>query len=375
VTAVGPFVPVAFSVEGELENWADTLLRLPARVREAIRAGRAEEAVRLLVAGGRREENWLTDVVFHARHPARRGRAIQPGEHALAREWTVIRTSIVHPLVAAAPTPVPAPLPAPPVRSVTSVTSVAEWRRRALRSAGIDPLGWNPDAGFKATEPIVERVYAYDMELFNHNENLLWAGLAKLAGGEVYRGLTVTQATIDAAAMTADQVPTADVLIAYALSVQVKLLAGQRAIFEDLAWQHQAFVEAGLPALEAATGALVDAWRDIASGDPARVRRGNHLLLRHEQEVVLAPMYAAIRDIPDFDRIPARMSADALSPVPGGKPFREVVPGGDITVFADRWRWIETDMLPAYERLTPGRRRRLVNTPLAELAGHRWPPE
>ena len=65
---------------------------------------------------------------------------------------------------------------------------------------------------------------------------------------------------------------------------------------------------------------------------------------------------------------------EALSPVPGGKPFREVVPGGDITVFEDRWKWIETDMLPAYERLTPQRRRQPVDTPLGELAARRWPP-
>jgi hypothetical protein len=364
-------VTAAFSVAGELESWADTLLRLPAGVLAAIRAGHAEEAVRLLVAGGRRDEGWLTDVVFHTRHPELRGRAIRPGEAALAREWRVIRTSIVHPLLAAPP----APATPPPVVSAPPARSVADWRQRALRSAGIDPARWDPDAGFTATKPIVERVYAYDMELFNHDEKLLWAGMAKLAGGQVYRGLTVTQATMDAAAMTADQVVSADILIGYASTVQVKLLVGQRAIFDDLAWQHQAFVEGGLPALEAASPAgLIDAWRDIASGDPGRVRRGNRALLRREQEVVLAPFYASIRDIPDFEMIPKRMSADALSPIPGGKPFREVVPGGDITVFADRWKWIETDMLPAYEGLTPARRRQLVNTPLADLAAHRRPP-
>jgi hypothetical protein len=364
-----------FSVEGELESWADTLLRLPAQVRAAIRAGRAEDAVRLLVAGGKRDENWLTDVAFHTRRPGLHGRAIRPGERALAQEWTAIRTSVVQPLLlsASAPAPVtppPVAAPAPRVRSVT------EWRQRALAAAGIDPARWDPDAGFKDNETVVERVYAYDMGVFNHNENLLWAGMAKLAGAQVHRGLAVTQATMDAAAMTADQVPTADVIIGYASMVQVKLLVGQRAIFEDLAWQHQAFVEAGLPALMAlsAPGLPLDAWRDIASGEPGRVRRGNKVLLRREQEVVLAPCYASIRAIPDFDQIPERMSADALSPVPGGKPFREVVPGGDITVFADRWKWIETDMLPAYERLTPERRRQLVNTPLTDLAARRLPP-
>ena len=359
---------VDFSVDRELETWSETLLRLPAGVLAALRAGRAAEAVRLLVAAGKRDENWLTDLVFHARHPALRGRAIRPGEQALAQEWTAIRTGIVHPVLAAPP-----PSPAPPTPPTPVVRSVADWKRRALAAAGIDPAKWDPDAGFTFNKSVVERVYAYYTGLFNQNENLLWAGMAKLAGGEVYRALAVTQTTMEAAAMTADQVPTADILIAYASMVQVRLLFGQRAIFDDLAWQHQAFVEAGLPAL-AALAVPLDAWRDIASRDPGLVRRGNKALLRREQEVVLAPFYAAIRDIRDFDQIPERMSAEARSPVPGGKPFREVVPGGDLTVFADRWKWIEADMLPVYERLAPGRRRQLVNTPLADLAARRLPP-
>jgi RHS repeat-associated protein len=268
--------------------------------------------------------------------------------------------------------------------------TVAEWQRRALQSAGIDISQWQPGRGFEQNRQIVQRVYAYYTGLFNKDQNLLWAGMAKLAGGEVLRGFERAQQDVDAARFARQHamwgepgesafIASMDLKAGYARTLQDRLLQMQKDIFLDLAWQHQAYVEGGLSALEIARDAGVnvpiEAWRDIASGDPDRVRRGNRELLRREQGTILPPHYAAIRDIPDLDIIPSMMSSMALSPIPGARSFGTVVPNGDITVFRDRWRWIESDMLPAYERLSPERRWQLVNTPLTTLSERRFPSE
>ncbi len=58
-----------------------------------------------------------------------------------------------------------------------------------------------------------------------------------------------------------------------------EILVMQKAIFCDLMPMHQAYVDGGLPALQEMADAgvfgpeIIDAWRDIASGEPARPRR------------------------------------------------------------------------------------------------------
>src|SRR5262249_45634498 len=65
----------------------------------------------------------------------------------------------------------------------TAPLTKAEWQKKSLAAAGIDKANWIPDKGFEYNRGNVKKVYAYYASLYNQNPNLLWAGMAKLAGG------------------------------------------------------------------------------------------------------------------------------------------------------------------------------------------------
>jgi hypothetical protein len=147
--------------------------------------------------------------------------------------------------------------------------------------------------------------------------------MARLAGANVYAGLK----DLDVAASVplvvySDQAPW----------LQERLMMMQRDIFEDLAWQHEAYLTAGLEPLEEALARgdiderTLDAWRHIDSGEPDRVAEAAHLLVYREQHTVLQAEH--------YDQWPehapglaAMTSRNADSPAPGGEPFADVVEG------------------------------------------------
>jgi hypothetical protein len=295
----------------------------------------------------------------------------------------------------------------PVAQNLTNLTA-DQWRARALSAARIDPATWRPSAGFEANRDNVKKVYAYYADLYNQRPELKWAGMAKLAGGTVYGGLeqselgrraaktAATAATLTPAPGAPTAAEAAKTAYGEAHFLQTQLLDMQKDIFKDLAWQHQAYVEGGLPALEAAyqrgeikEEKIIQAWRDIASGDENRQWRGNTALLHREQYDILRPGYEKIRNrmtslsvsrfppvslpIDSGRMIAGAMSQMAQSPIPGGRSFREATGDKtDITVFEDRWRWIRDDMLPAYRNLSPERRSALINQPLEELAARKF---
>ncbi|MFI5592239.1 DUF4056 domain-containing protein [Amycolatopsis sp. NPDC051758] len=89
--------PGPFSVEGELLVWATELAQAPHQVRAAFGRQADTEAVGLLVGHGVRDEEWLTDLVFHARHRELAGRPPGPDEPALANERQAIRDDEIRP--------------------------------------------------------------------------------------------------------------------------------------------------------------------------------------------------------------------------------------------------------------------------------------
>lgn len=81
-------------------------------------------AMRAAIQRGVRDENRLTDMIFNAHHPERRGQRLQASERDLGREWLLIRSQIVRPELGA-PTPAGAAA-APPAAQPASTTSGVE---------------------------------------------------------------------------------------------------------------------------------------------------------------------------------------------------------------------------------------------------------
>jgi hypothetical protein len=101
-------------IRGELEreSFETPGATAPGGVSDALRRGQWSEAIRLAIAGGVRDENRLTDMVFHARHPERQGRPLQPHERQFIQEWLDVRDRLVRPALQTVPGGAPPARPA-----------------------------------------------------------------------------------------------------------------------------------------------------------------------------------------------------------------------------------------------------------------------
>jgi hypothetical protein len=241
-----------------------------------------------------------------------------------------------------------------------------EWQDAVLKKIGVKRDELRGYTRFTTdNQKIMKSIYGYYRSVFQKNEDMLWAGMAVLAGRSVWKGLSdnVQYRGFIPSAHT-DRI---------AKMLEEELMTMNLAIFLDLGWMHEAYLEKGLPELEARfeagdiDEATIAAWRKIDSGirnkNEEDVQEGNKMLLRREQEVILTPGYANITRIPGIN-LGRTMGRMAESPVPGGRRFSVAVPGGSLANFTDRWKWIEGDMVKHWNRMPRKDRLYYVETPI-----------
>jgi hypothetical protein len=231
----------------------------------------------------------------------------------------------------------------------------------AQSDARINFSAWNPSNGFPANDATVRKVYAFYQSLWDQNHKLEWAGMAKLAGAPVYAALEDVY-TIRLLLDRGDPIESLD-LRAQVLArlgsgelrfLETKLMIMQKEIFSDLAWQHEAYALCGIDAINAihADGDLMGNrytdWLGIAYGDDQLVQNSNEDILSYEQGVVVQHDYDDIRNRRDGEAFVVALSLTVNSPIPNSVPFRQYLPHGDLTLYADRWSWISGDMFPKY---------------------------
>ena len=231
-----------------------------------------------------------------------------------------------------------------------------------------DHSDWDPAAGWPANRARVIDVYAYYRDLALAEPSLfLWAGLGHMAGGAVVGGLD----------LGIGDVPTS------------VMIAAGRDIFFDLAWQHEAFLDgadivelAGLHdqfqtypsynadgtegfAAVAPAMSYADAWRDITSGDPARIAQGNQALLRNEQQSIVQPHYDHLMSLGEA----GLASAFTNNIHPYHRGFLIDVPQGNVLQFDSRWGWITltSGMFENWGNAGDDERSRLIELPFDQI--------
>jgi hypothetical protein len=224
---------------------------------------------------------------------------------------------------------------------------------QSYRSAGIEPAEWRPELGYRANRPLLHRLYEYYQALYFKNPAaFLWAGLARLTGGQVLYGMeNLCRIAKDPCALTQG------------------IMAVAKDIFEGIAWQHELYLSdreallqlcAQLDAQRPAVHPYVRCWQLMADGSPANVALGNRLLLQNEQQSTIQPHYDAIKK----DRYSARFFWFTRFTMRNIHPYHRRFffchPFGDVTVAADRWRWISRSMWPSWCALPEAERSRLV---------------
>lgn len=267
---------------------------------------------------------------------------------------------------------------------VCTQQSKEDWQREIGRqilletNGAVNMGGFVPTNEFTTNIPYLKAVYGYYEQLFVlYPDQFVWAGMAKMAGAPVYAGLSDAQVGRTAGGILG---PLFEVLTNLGVTAKIKefqtqLMTGNKLIFEDLGWQHRAYVASSIWALEyvnkkdTTSGnelrkvAIAD-WHRIDEGIQSdqplteEIVAGNKSLLEREQRRIIQDVYDQIKllqisveatiagfqfSIPLPINYPQLMSAMTRNPIPGGIKFSQFNSNGNIANFDNRWPWIGSD--------------------------------
>jgi hypothetical protein len=243
----------------------------------------------------------------------------------------------------------------------------AAYTRKAYLRLGIRPEDWLPELGFKANLPILDKLYyVYQSYYFDQPDRFLWAGLARLTGGQVLFGMgNLTKIIKDPCVLSQE------------------IVAIAKDIYDNLAWQHELFLDdpdlligvcEALDKTEPATHKYADCWKLIRHNDREMIGLGNKMLLENEQHNTVQPHYERIK-LDAYSKPFFWFTRFAMRNIHPYHPwFFMDLPFRDVTVFKNRWRWIahENGMWHNWTNLSQNERDRLVGLSNEAVIKHRW---
>ncbi len=245
--------------------------------------------------------------------------------------------------------------------------SVSDFMEMAYKKSGISEAEWQAHKGFAANRFILDKLYYYYQNLyFRCPEKFLWAGLARLTGGQVLYGMdNLVTIAKDPCALTQHIVGVA------------------KAIFDHMAWQHECYLHDKelLTTLckqnnnsENTAYPFAQCWKIISEDEEGKASLGNKMLLRNEQQNTIQPYYELIRKDPYSARYFWFTRFVMRSIHPHHRRFIFQIPFGDVTQFKYRWQWIDgpTGMWQTWIDCGTKERNRLVALSNEDLIHHRW---
>lgn len=292
------------------------------------------------------------------------------------------------------------------------------WNNLAMQRMGIDPAQWDTSKGTSANWATIKKVYDFYGQQFLANPDLQWAGMANMIGPSFAGGFQDMAMMRDIAKGIVDSplkyIPDSELQMLRAVAgltdaeikyYETKMLDMNKEIFLDQGRQHMAYEMGGLAEIDrlrdsgAISSSTADAWRDISSGDPEKIKHGNTVLLDREQNEIISDDYTDMRNHSVTGEAVTWIVTLAGEPsIPGAKSYPEVfplkfsiespgpkdlpftnwdnptqftshvttgLPDGNIANDADRWKLIDQDTLPAYQDLLksdPEEARRIIGS-------------